>query len=128
MYNEEKCNRYKLLREECLEIHKKMFYGDQQFNNGHTPIEHCCSKEDKKLQGEPKYRDKKGKEYTDIESFRNRTTLQEIEIKERKGHTLSPREEERMIKVRIMSRKEEENQEEVIEIEPHQETTHASND
>ena len=29
---EEKCNRYELLMEECLEIHKKIFYEDQQFN------------------------------------------------------------------------------------------------
>ena len=64
------------------------------------------------IQGEPKYRDKKGKEYTDIESFQNRTTLQENKIKEnlrkRKGNTLSPKEEERIIKVRITSRKEKE--------------------
>ena len=56
----------------------------------------------------------------------------------RKGDTLSPKEEKRMIKVRATSRKKEkgekykeeeskENQEEVIETEPLQETTHASN-
>ena len=68
--------------------------------------------------GKSKCRDKKGKKYTDIEG----------------------REEERIIKVRITSRKEEEkgekckeeedkeNQEEVIEIEPRQKTIHASND
>ena len=71
-------------------------------------------------------------------------TLQEIEIKEsqrkRKRNTLSSREEERIIKVRITSREEKEkgetckeeenkeNQEEVIEIEPRQKTTHSSND
>ena len=37
-----------------------------------------------KIQGGPKQRDEKGKEYPDIESFQNRTTLQEIEIKEEK--------------------------------------------
>ena len=51
-----------------------------------------CSKENEKLkcntlietniQGEPKYRDEKYKEYTDIEKFWNRTTLQEIKSKE----------------------------------------------
>ena len=45
----------------------------------------------------------------------NRPILQEIEIKESqrkiKGNTLSPREEERIIKVRITSRKEEEKRE-----------------
>ena len=83
MCKEEKCNRYELLTE-CLKIHKKIFHCDQQFKDGHIPIEHCCRKEIKKLkyniliktniQGEPKY--------TDIESFRNRTALQEILIKE----------------------------------------------
>ena len=89
---EEKCNRYELLMEECLEIHKKIFHGVQQFENGHKPIKHCCSKINEGLkcntlietniQGEPKCRDEKGKEYTDIESFRNKIKLREIEIKE----------------------------------------------
>ena len=35
-----------------------------------------------KIEGEPKNIDKKDKEYTDIESFQIRTTLQKIEIKE----------------------------------------------
>ena len=57
----------------------------------------------------------------------------------RKGDTLSPREEKRMIKVRVTSRKKgkgekckekesKNNQKEVIETEPRQETTHISND
>ena len=54
---------------------------------------------------------KKLKEGEDIESFRNGTKLREIEIKEnqrkRKGDTMSPREEERMIKVRVTRRKKE---------------------
>ena len=89
MCKEEECNRFELLTEECLEIHKKIFHGDQQFKDGHKPIEHCCSKRNEwlkcntlietNIQGEPKYRDEKGKEYTDIESFWNRTTLHEIE-------------------------------------------------
>ena len=68
---EEECNRYELLTEECLEIHKKIFHRDQQCKDGHRPIEHCCSKINEGLkcntlietniQGEPKYRDKKGK-------------------------------------------------------------------
>ena len=51
-------------------------------------IEHYCSKINEGLkyntlietniQGEPKYRDKKGKEYTDVVCFRNRTKLREI--------------------------------------------------
>ena len=77
----------------------------------HRPIEHCCSKLNEGLkcitlieiniQVKPKYRDEKDKEYTDIESFCNRTKLLEIEIKEnqrnRKRDTLSSREEKRMI-------------------------------
>ena len=34
------------------------------------------------IQGESKCRDENGKEYSDIESFQNRSTFQEIEIKE----------------------------------------------
>ena len=62
-----------------MEIHKKIFDGDQKFKDKHRPIEHYCRKEDEKLkyntlietniQGEPK-------EYTVTESFQNRTTLQ----------------------------------------------------
>ena len=76
MCKEEKCNRYELLTEECLEIHKKIFHGDQQFKNGHRPIENFCSKGNEGLncntlietnmQEKPKYRYEKGKEYTDI--------------------------------------------------------------
>ena len=46
---EEEYNRYELLTEECLEIHKKIFHRDQQFKDGHRSIEHCCSKINKKL-------------------------------------------------------------------------------
>ena len=98
-----------------------IFHKDQKLENGHKLKEHCCSKENEKLksnilietniQGKSKYRKEKGKEYTDIESFQNRTTLQEIEIKEnqrnRKRNTLSPIEEKRIIKMRIASRKRE---------------------
>ena len=49
MCKEKECNRYELQTEECLEIHKKIFHGDQQFKNGHRPIEHCCSKGKKEL-------------------------------------------------------------------------------
>ena len=98
---EEECKRYKLLTEECLKIHKKIFHGNQQFKD--RTIEHCYSKINEGLkcntliesniQGEPKYRDKKGKKYTDRESFLNRTKLRENKIKEnqrkRKGDTVS---------------------------------------
>ena len=57
--------------EEYLEIYMKIFHGNQKFKDGNRPIEHCCSKENKKLkcntlietniQGEPKYRDEKTK-------------------------------------------------------------------
>ena len=70
---EEKCNIYELLTEECLETQKKILHGNQQFKDGHRPIEHCCNKENEKLkcntlietniQGEPKCKDEKGKEY-----------------------------------------------------------------
>ena len=53
--------------------------------------------ETNKYTGEPKYRDEKGKKYPDIESFQNRTSLPEIEIKEIlkkiKGNIISLREE-----------------------------------
>ena len=45
---EEKCNRYELLFKECLDIYKKIFHGDQQFNDGHSPIEYCWMKENAK--------------------------------------------------------------------------------
>ena len=58
------------------------------FEERHRSIEHSCKKGKDKLkcralletyiQREPKYKDKKGKEYPDIESFRNRTSLLEI--------------------------------------------------
>ena len=49
MCKEEECNRFELLTEECLEIHKKIFHGDQHFKDGHRPIEHCCSKRNEVL-------------------------------------------------------------------------------
>ena len=84
------------------------------------------------IQGEPIYRDEKGKKYTDIESFHNKIHFRKLKSRKVKGNTPSPREEERIIKVRITSRKEEEKGEKckevVIEMEPRQEITHASND
>ena len=83
---------FELLTEECLEIHRKIFHGDQKFEDGHRPIKHCCSKENKKLKcntlidkhtGGTQMQRQKRKEYTDIESFGNRTKLQEIKIKRR---------------------------------------------
>ena len=98
-----------------MEIHENKFHGDLQFKNGHKPIEHCCSEKNEKYSdrdkhtGGTQYRDEKNKEYTNIESFRNRTTLQEIEVKDnerkRKGNTLFLREEERIIKMIITRRK-----------------------
>ena len=90
--------------EKCLKIHKLVFYGNQQFEEEHRPIEHSNKKEKEKLkcrtlietniQGEPKYRDKKGNKYPDIESFQNRTSLPEIEIREslkKKGRAIKVR-------------------------------------
>ena len=79
-----KWNRHK----ECLKIHKLVYHGDQQFKGGPRPIEYSCMKENEKpkcstlksILGEPKY--KKGKEYPNMESFQNRTSLPEIEIQE----------------------------------------------
>ena len=115
---EKECNRYELLMEECLKIHKLVFHGNQNFERGHRPIENSCKKKKERIkfrslietntQGELKYRDKKGNKYPDIESFRNRMSLSEIEIKEtlkkRKGNILLPREEGRTIKVNIKTR------------------------
>ena len=64
---ENEYNGYELRIEECLEIHKQVFYRNQNFEVEHRPIEHSCKKENEKLkcrtlieiniQGEPKYRD-----------------------------------------------------------------------
>ena len=43
------CSKYELLTEECLEIHKLVYHGDQQFEDGHRPIKHGCKKENKNL-------------------------------------------------------------------------------
>ena len=82
------CNRYELLTKEYLEIHKLVFHRNQQFEEEHRPIEHSCKEEKEKLKcktlketnilGEPKYRDKKGNIFLDIESFQNKTSLPEI--------------------------------------------------
>ena len=58
--------------EECLEIHTLMIHGDQQFQEGHRPIEDSCKKENEKLKcrtlietnivRECKDRDEKGNE------------------------------------------------------------------
>ena len=68
-----------------MEIHKKIFHGDQQFKDRHRPIEHFCRKENEQLKFntlietniQDKYRDKKGKEYTDIENFLNLKSKEE---------------------------------------------------
>ena len=70
-------------------MHKKIFRGDQQFKDGHKPIEHCCSKINKGLkcntlietniQGEPKYRDEKGKDVTH-KRLNIRTTIQVVAL------------------------------------------------
>ena len=56
----------------------------------------------------PKYKDENNNKYTDTQSFLNRTTLPEIEIKEilkkRKENIISSREEGRPINVRITNK------------------------
>ena len=76
---EKECNKYDLLMEECLKIHKLVFYGNQHFEEGHRPIEHSFKIENEKLkfstlietniQGKPKYRDEKGEQHPHIESL-----------------------------------------------------------
>ena len=76
--------------EECLKIQKLVFYRNQHFEEEHRPIEYTFKREKDKLKfraliettikGKPKYRDEKGNKYPDIESFRNMTSLHEIEI------------------------------------------------
>ena len=60
------------------------------------------------MEGCPKYVDEEGAAYKDIESFRDRSELPEIEIQEcqrkRKGNTQSSSEEGRAVKVRVTSR------------------------
>ena len=87
------CNRYELLIEECLEMHKLLFCGNLKFDDGHRPIEHSYKKENEKLKcrtlietnirGEPKY-------------FHHWIALPEIEIQEnqkkREWNTISPKE------------------------------------
>ena len=82
-----KCNRYELLMEECLKIDELVFHGNQHFEEAHRPIEHSCKKKlncrtliEKNIQGKLKYRDEKGNEHPDIESFWNKTSLPEITI------------------------------------------------
>ena len=79
MAEEKGCKRYKLLTENFLEIHNRAFHRDQQFHEGLRPKEHRCRKEkgklnsrtltETKISGQPKYRDEKGYEYPDLESF-----------------------------------------------------------
>ena len=76
---EKECNRYKLLTEKCLKIHKLVFHGNQHFEEEHRPKEYSCKKEKEKLkcstvietniQGEPKYRCEKCNKCPNIESF-----------------------------------------------------------
>ena len=89
---EKECKGYELLTEECLETHKSLFHGDQEFKDGLRPIEHRCTLEKGKLncrnlietdiganmEGRPKYMDERGEAYQDIESFQNRSELAEI--------------------------------------------------
>ena len=42
---ENEYNRYELLTEECLNIHKLVFQGNQHFEEGQRPIEHSCKNE-----------------------------------------------------------------------------------
>ena len=91
---EKECKGYELLTEECLETHKSLFHGDQEFKDGLRPIEHRCTLEKGKLncrnlietdiganmEGRPKYMDERGEAHQDIESFRNRSKLPEIEM------------------------------------------------
>ena len=121
---------------ECLEIHRLVFYGNQQFEEGYSPIEHSCEKKKKKLKcrtliepyilGELKYRDKKGSKYPDIESFHNWTSLPEIKIQEsqrnRKGNTLFYREEQKnLTRENYQAKKEEEDKKEKCKNEGHKE-------
>ena len=110
---------------ECFNVHKLVLHGNH-FEEGHRPTEHNFKKEKEKLkcrtlietnlQVKPKYRDEKGNEYPDIESFRNRTSLPKIEIKEspkkRTDNIISPRGEGRTIKVRITNKSYQTNNEE----------------
>ena len=69
-----------------------VYHGNQHFEERHRPIEHSCKKENEKIkcraliettiQEKLKYRDKKGNKYPDIESFRNKMPLPEIEIQD----------------------------------------------
>ena len=67
--------------EECLEIHKLVFYENQQFEEGHRPVKHsyeklkCRTLIETNIQVEPKYRDEKSNKYPDIESVQNRISL-----------------------------------------------------
>ena len=89
----------------------------KHFEEGHRPIEHNCKEEEKlkcrtlivtNIQGEPKNKEENGNKYPIIESFQNRTSLPEIDMKEslkkRKGNLISPREEGRAIKVKITNK------------------------
>ena len=78
--------------------------------------------------GEPKYRDKKGSKYPDIESFHNWTSLPEIKIQESqrkiKGNTISPWKQERTIKVSVTNKNYQTNKEEEEKEKEHREEKH----
>ena len=76
-------------------MRKKIFHGYQQLKDGHSPIEHWCSKINEGLKCNTLIYKYTGNPNTEKKSFRNRTKLWEIEIEEnqrkRKRYTLSPR-------------------------------------
>ena len=109
-----KCNRYELLKEECLKIQTLVFYRNQHFEEGHRPIEYSCKKENEKVKCrtliETNIQQNLNPETKspDIESLQNRASLPEIEIqkslKKRKGNIISLIEDGRIIKVRITNK------------------------
>ena len=40
------CNGYKLLIEDCLEVHKNLYHRDQPFDRGHRSTEHDVEKKE----------------------------------------------------------------------------------
>ena len=44
---EPKCNRYELITENCVYIHKKFYHGNQQYKENCRPIKHKCNVEKK---------------------------------------------------------------------------------
>ena len=69
-------NKYELLTEKCLYIHKELYYGKEPYEENCTRIKHKCSQEGEKLKyinlievikkGKTEFKDEEKHLYTDV--------------------------------------------------------------